>query len=63
MGDAARFLNPAAGLVEQRLKLGRMGQDQPFQLIIVRDRQQHGNRSAVPGDDHRPFLALFQVGA
>jgi len=63
VGNASRFFNLTAGLLEKRLELGGVGQHQPFQFVLIRDRQQHGDRLAVPGDDHRPFLALFQVSA
>jgi hypothetical protein len=63
VGDAARLFDLAARLIEQRLKLRRMRQHQPFQFVVIGDRQQHGDRLAIPGHDHRPLLALFQVGA
>ena len=40
VGNAARFLDLAARLVEKRLELGGVRQHQPFQFILVCDRQQ-----------------------
>src|SRR5262249_3726675 len=63
VGDPACFLDLASRLVEQCLELRRMCQQQPFQLVIVRDRQQHGDGLAVPSDYDGAFLRLLQVSA